>query len=463
MTTEDEYRDLVPLGDEDGAALAGVHAGTGQAWALKVLPGRLDRRTRNAVEGELRRLAGAAAGVPIVAADRIVELADGRRALRRELCAQSLPELIAGFGPLSVADALALGSALAEALAAAHAAGVTHGGVTPGNVLFRASGEPVLTDFGPALRRAFPSGSAPGFRAPESIRDGVADERTDLYGLGAVLHLALAGKPPFPARSGEPDDDLVLRVLTEPPPALTRDDLPAGLGELVDALLAKEPTQRPADAGTVAVRLSTLATPPATADHPGPAEPGKAAERREPLDLAGPEVDLAGWQEPASTAGPVPVPAGQPILEFGPERAARRLSPPVLATLAAVALLAVVTVLLVASRPRDIDMPTAKLQASPAVSVAASPGRPAIQLELAEPSDLGNVVELTWASSEDLRYAVTVAPQGRPSYTTYVQGVTEYRLEVDPVLPYCFEIRGTNGQDVVTSASKSIRGAVCSQ
>ena len=434
MTTEDEYRDLVPLGDEDGGALAGVHAGTGQAWALKVLPARLDRRTRNAVEGELRRLAGAAAGVPIVVADRIVELTGGRRALRRELCAQSLPELIAGFGPLSVADALALGSALAEALAAAHAVGVPHGGVTPGNVLFRASGEPVLTDFGPALRRAFPSGSAPGFRAPESIRDGVLDERTDLYGLGAVLHLALAGKPPFPARSGEPDADLMLRVLTEPPPALEREDLPPGLRELVTALLAKDPGQRPADAATVAAQLST-------ADPQGPAEP---------LEAAGPVVDL-------------PVPAGQPILEFGPERTARRLSPPVLATLAGVALLAVVTVLLVASRPRDIDMPAANLPLSPAVSAAASPSRPAIQLELAEPADLGNVVELSWASSEDLNFAVTIAPQGRPSYTTYVQRATEYRLEVDPVLPYCFEIRGTNGQDVVTSASKSIRGAVCSQ
>ncbi|MET0492152.1 MAG: hypothetical protein ABW000_03380 [Actinoplanes sp.] len=452
MTTEDEYRDLVPLGDEDGSALAGVHAGTGQAWTLKVLPGRLDRRTRHAVEGELRRLAGAAVGVPIVVADRIVELADGRRALRRELCAQSLPELIAGFGPLSVADALALGSALAEALAAAHAVGVPHGGVTPGNVLFRASGEPVLTDFGPALRRAFPPGSAPGFRAPESIRDGVLDERTDLYGLGAVLHLALAGKPPFPARSGEPDADLMLRVLTEPPPKLTREDLPPGFRELVTALLAKDPGQRPADAATVAARLSA-------AGHQDPTEPIEAADPGERVDLAEPEVDFAG---PGGTAG-MPVPAGQPILEFGPERAARRLSPPVLAALAAVALLAVVTVLLVASRPRDIDMPAANLPLSPAASVAASPSRSAIQLELAEPTDLGNVVELSWASSADLSFAVTVAPQGRPSYTTYVQRVTEYRLEVDPVLPYCFEIRGTNGQDVVTSAPKSIRGAVCSQ
>jgi hypothetical protein len=433
MTTEDEYRDLVPLGDETGSALAGVHAGSGQAWAFKVLPGRLDRRTRTEVEGELRRLAGAAERAPIVVADRIVELDDGRRALRRELCAQSLPELIAGFGPLSVADTLALGAALAEALSAAHTAGVPHGGVTPGNVLFRASGEPVLTDFGPALRRAFPTDPARelGFRAPETVRDGVLDERADLYGLGAVLHLALTGRPPFPARPGEADGDRLLRVLTEPPPRPERDDLPPGLGDLVTALLAKDPEQRPADAAAVAARLTTPEPVPSVV-----AEPAGAPVL------------------------PAPVPAGTPILEFGPDRGGRRR--PVLATAAVVAMVAVVAVLLFVSRPEERETPPAGPPVA-AASVAPSPSGPTVQLELAEPTDRGNVVDLSWSSSADLQFAVTVAPEGEPTRTIIVQQATTYRVEVDPVRRYCFEIRGTNGQGLFISPPKAIRGATCSQ
>jgi eukaryotic-like serine/threonine-protein kinase len=123
----------------------------------------------------------------------------------------------------------------------------------------------------------------------------------------------------------------------------------------------------------------------------------------------------------------------------------------------------VAAVLLLASRPRDVDMPTANAPFSAAVSPSAGPSLPAVQLELAEPTDLGNVVDLTWAANEDLRYAVTVAPEGRPSRTMIVGQATEYRVEIDPVRPYCFEIRGTNGRGVFISPPKSIRGAVCSQ
>jgi serine/threonine protein kinase len=412
MTTEDDYRDLVPPGDPAGSVLAGVHAATGQAWALKVLPERLDRRTRTEVEGELRRLAPAAQHAPIVVGDRIVELGDGRRAVRRELLAQSLPELIAAFGPLSVPDTLALGSALAEALAAA---GVVHGGVTPGNVLFRASGEPVLTDFGVALRRAFPPDGDPSFRAPETIRDGIFDAPADRYGLGAILYLALTGKPPFPRRPGEADGDHVLRVLIEPPPPIDRDDLPPGLSTLVTELLAKDPAQRPAD----------------------------PAAR-----LARPEL-------------PAAVPLGKPILEFGPERQRRRPSPPVLAGAAVVALLAVVAVLLVLSRPQDMEVPPMDPPLAAPSAAVPSPSTAAVRLELADPVDRGTVVELSWTSSAELRYGVTIAPDGEQSRTDFVQDATSYRVEVDPVRRYCFEIRGTDGRSLYVSAPKAIRGATC--
>ncbi|MFG1608396.1 hypothetical protein [Actinoplanes sp. NPDC049265] len=414
MTIDDEYRDLVPLGDPPGSALAAVQAGSGAAWALKVLPGRLDRRTRGEVEAELRRLAGPAATAPIVVADAIVELPDGRTALRRELCTQSLPELIEAFGPLSVPDAIALGGALAEALSAA---GVVHGGVTPGNVLFRESGEPVLTDFGAAVRRAWPPGHDIGFRAPETIRDAVLDARADRYGLGAILHLALAGTPPFPARPGERDGDHLLRVLTEPPPAIDRDDLPAWLGELVGELLDKNPDRRPADVG----------------------------------------ARLAG----AASDGPRP--AGAPIIEFGPERPRRLTQPPVLVAAVAV-LLAVVAVLLVLNRPKDMDVPPPPPAAASSAAPAPSASGPAVTLALADPVDRGDVVTLRWTSSvPGLDYGIGVAPEGAEATVRIVGRVTTTDVRVEPGRRYCFEVRATNGGKPVVSAPKAIRGAACRQ
>ncbi|MEV6632038.1 hypothetical protein AB0M54_14935 [Actinoplanes sp. NPDC051470] len=416
MTIDDEYGDLVPLGDGPGSALAAVQAGSGAAWVLKVLPGRLDRRTRSEVEGELRKLAGPAAGAPIVVADRLVDLPDGRTALRRELCTQSLPELIEAFGPLSVPDTVALGGALAEALAVA---GVVHGGVTPGNVLFRESGEPVLTDFGVAVRRAYPPEHDTGYRAPETIRDGVLDERADRYGLGAILHLALAGSPPFPARPGEPEGDHLLRVLTEPPPPIERDDLPSWLADLVRDLLEKDPERRPAE---VAGRL------------------------------AGPVAHIG------------PRPAGAPIIEFGPEKPRRLPRPSVLAAAAVAALLAVVVALVVLNQPRDMDVPPVTPPVAAASSAAPSPGAsaPGVHLVLAPPKDLGTVVELTWTSDlPNLDFVVAWAPGGGKAETKPVGRRTTHRVQVERGRMYCFEVQATNGLESWVSAPKAIRGAVC--
>jgi hypothetical protein len=290
--------------------------------------------------------------------------------------------------------------------------------VTPGNVLFRASGEPVLTDFGAALRRAFPPGGDPAFRAPETIRDGVFDERSDRYGLGAILYLALTGTAPFPRRPGEPDGDHVLRVLTEPPPPIDRDDLPPGLSTLVGELLAKDPAQRPADP---AARLTR------------------------------PEVPSA-------------VPLGVPILEFGPERPRRRLSPPALAGAAVVALLAVVAVLLVLSRPRDMDVPQMDPPIAAAGPSAAGPSTGAVRIELNDPIDQETSVELSWTSSSaDLTYLIVVAPAGGAKQEILVEQATRHRVDVEPGRGYCFEVRGTDGPDVYFSPSKAIRGVTCSQ
>lgn len=452
----------VPLGDGPVARVfAGVHPATGDAYALKVFPARLDRRTRHRVRAELARLTAVRDTAALLVADGVEEAADGRAALRMELCAQSLPELIASFGPLSTEDTVALGGALARALAAVHGAGLVHGGVTPGNVLFRASGEPVLSDAGPALREAFPRDRvlAAGQLAPETVRDGTVTERSDLYGLGAVMYLALAGRSPHRGPAGERPDERLLRVLDSPAPAPPRAGLPPELDELITALLAKEPSDRPRDAATVLRRLDALRAPTAE-DGPSPVPtPPPSRQAPAPPPEAPPSPSDGG-----ATAGPTP--DGDPILIFGPDRRPRRRLTPVpltlaLAAAAVVALIAVTTALL-ADRPDELTVPPAPTRASTSAPAAAPTPTRAVQLELADPVDRGNYVELSWRSSEPLDFAVIVAAEGEKAKAVFVQRSTTFRVEVDPVRRYCFLIQGADGVTTYESPPKAIRGATCS-
>ena len=515
MTTEREYGELVPLGEGPvTTVLAGVHTSTGEAFALKVLPGRLDRRTRADLEAELGRLSALRAHAPVLVADRVEEFDNGRLALRMELCSQSLPELLASFGPLSVPDTLALGTALAEALAAAHGAGILHGGVTPGNVLFRPSGEPVLADFGLTLRHAFPVDPirTMDFLPPETIRDGSVDERSDLYGLGAILYLALSGRSPHQGAPGEQEGQRLLRVLGTPVAPLHRADLPPGLAELVTALLAKDPPARPVNAATVAERLGALyaavAPPDEPDDLPGNGTPAPPRDQDseqqavvapdarwstrsrttnqpytsgvdEPADRPvadrtptgqpadGPETepDFDDFAAPrASAAEPqpsAPRPQGEPILVFGPEAPPRWVArPSVLTGAGALSLLAVVAVLLLLNRPDELDVPPAPPPVA-ASNAVPTPTRAAVALELTDPTDRGNFVELSWRSSESFDFAVIVAEEGSQRKTIFAHRSTSYRVPVDPVRKYCFQIQATNGQDIYVSPSKPIRGATC--
>ncbi|MFV2115761.1 protein kinase [Micromonospora sp. LOL_025] len=429
MTTEQRYRDLVPVADGPRATvLAAIDARTGHAYALKVLPDVPDRRTRARLKHELARLAPLRDRAPVLVADRLEEYQPGRWALRMELCSQSLTDLLDAFGPLSVPDAGALGAALARALAALHALGIAHGALTPGNVLFRPDGAAVLADAGPALRQTFPRDPAAGvgFLAPETIRDATVDERSDMYGLGALLHLALTGLAPHHGPPGERPEDRMLRTLTAPVPTLARADLPDDLAALVTELLSADPARRP----TAAAVLRRL--------------------------------DRAGWATPDRTgaAPPTPVPNGAPVVEFGPRTRSGRITRPTLLAAAAVAALLAVAVGLTLSR-RHETIDAAPAPPSTAASTSAAPAPGAASIELTGVVDRGDVAELTWRGDETLDYAVVVAEEGGPVRTILVQRRTSHRVRIDPVRGYCFEIQGTNGPQIFLSAPAAIRGATC--
>ncbi|MFJ1756098.1 serine/threonine-protein kinase [Kitasatospora sp. NPDC088134] len=149
-------------------------------------------------------------------------------------------------GALSPQEAARIGRGVLSALRAAHAAGIHHRDVKPGNVLMRADGTPVLTDFGIAALSETPSLTATGsligspeFIAPERIRGHEGNPSSDLWSLGMMLYVAVEGHHPL--RRGSTIATLAA-VLDEPLPPPLR----AGpLGATLTALLARDPAARP--------------------------------------------------------------------------------------------------------------------------------------------------------------------------------------------------------------------------
>ncbi len=251
--------ELNRIGDGPVATVfSGHHAGV--PVALKVYPKRFDKRTLSAYHKEQAKITALRRVTSILPVDAVDELDTGLPALRMEMCGQSLAGLIDRYGPMAPADAVLLGRAIATALAAAHERGVVHGGISPHNVLFRTSGEPVLADFGVTLRHAFARDPlhAIEFLPPETLRTGELTESSDLYGLGAILHYALTARSPHPGRLGEQPGERVLRILGEPVPAINNQQVPIELSTLVARLLAADVRRRPNNTSMVAAQLGDM-------------------------------------------------------------------------------------------------------------------------------------------------------------------------------------------------------------
>jgi eukaryotic-like serine/threonine-protein kinase len=178
----------------------------------------------------------------------------------------TLSTVLRTTGSLPLERARAIGAGIAAGLAAAHEQGVIHRDVKPSNIFLTASDEPKVGDFGIArLERGdmtlTMTGQAFGSAAyvsPEQATGGRVDARSDLYSLGCVLYEMLAGRRPF-----EGDEPVALtyqHVHTEPVPLDALDvGIAPELASLVDALLAKDPADRPQTADEV--RAALEATP----------------------------------------------------------------------------------------------------------------------------------------------------------------------------------------------------------
>ncbi|MGY2080608.1 serine/threonine-protein kinase [Modestobacter sp. SYSU DS0657] len=181
----------------------------------------------------------------------VMELIDG----------ESLATVLARDGALPAGRVLEVLRQTASALGAAHAAGVVHRDVKPGNVLLRADGTVAITDFGIASS----AGSVPltqtgqvigtaSYLSPEQASGAHATAASDVYALGMVGYELLTGRRAF---DGDNSVTIALRHLRDTPEPLP-EDLPAGVRTLIERALVKDPAQRFPDGDAFAAAIDDV-------------------------------------------------------------------------------------------------------------------------------------------------------------------------------------------------------------
>jgi len=177
---------------------------------------------------------------------------DGLPYLVMQLVAgESLEQRLGRESPLPVREIVRIGMQAAHGLEAAHAQGLIHRDIKPGNIMIEAPHDRIkLTDFGLArvaddvklTQSGFVSGT-PLYMAPEQAMGGEADHRSDLFSLGAVLYEMCAGRPPFVGNSAL----AILRQIADEKHRPLRElnpIVPDWLSHTIDRLLAKKPADR---------------------------------------------------------------------------------------------------------------------------------------------------------------------------------------------------------------------------
>ncbi len=238
----------------------------GRLVAIKMLlPGPAeDETTRKRFEREAR--ASASLQHPsVVDVYRYGRLPDDTPYLvMRFVKGRTMEDRLAAEGPLGVDNARRVLGSVASALAAAHARGIVHRDVRPGNVLWdEGRSEALLSDFGIAaiLATADEGGARltvagqtvgdPGYQAPEQLLEEPVSELADIYAFGITAFELLTGEKPWP-EGGSAAAIIRARLTTEPRSlSSVRPDVDPGFSDLVRRCLAREPRHRPSAADLV--------------------------------------------------------------------------------------------------------------------------------------------------------------------------------------------------------------------
>jgi serine/threonine-protein kinase len=291
------YEILAPLGQGGmGEVYRARDLRLDREVAVKVVPGPLAQDPER-----LARFEREARAVAALAHPNILTLHDvGREqgipfAVTELLEGVTLRARLAG-APVPWREAVEIGAAIADGLAAAHAKGIIHRDIKPENLFRTADGRVKILDFGLA-RVTSPAWTEPetapypaahtdpgtvvgtvGYMSPEQLRGRPADGRSDLFSLGCVLYELLAGKHPFRGRTAA---ETTAAILYDEPPAL------AGLGanaspeveRVIRSCLAKEPGERSPSARDLAFALRALLS---SSDVPAPLPPTARYPRKPP-------------------------------------------------------------------------------------------------------------------------------------------------------------------------------------
>jgi TolB-like protein/Flp pilus assembly protein TadD len=263
--------------------------------AVKVVPAHLAQDPQR-----LARFEREARAVAALAHPNILVLYDVGRERDIPFAVTELLEGITLRGRLAGAavpwrEALAIGAAVAEGLAAAHAKGIIHRDIKPENLFLTTDGRVKVLDFGLARVEVLASadletgpyvpgqtdpGTAVGtvgYMSPEQLRGLPVDGRSDLFSLGCVLYELVAGKHPFQGRTAA---ETTAAILHEAPPRLA--DVPPAVEGVIRHCLAKDPGQRLPSARDLAAALRALlgGSDPAAPGLPTAPDRPKPARRR---------------------------------------------------------------------------------------------------------------------------------------------------------------------------------------
>ncbi|MEP6780994.1 MAG: serine/threonine-protein kinase, partial [Gemmatimonadaceae bacterium] len=207
---------------------------------------------------------------------------------------ESLRAAIARRGRFPARDVVRVLRDVTDALAYAHARGVVHRDIKPGNILTSGM-HALVTDFGvaKALSAAIPSANGgtttgmaigtPAYMAPEQLAaDPAADHRMDIYAVGLLGYELLTGRSPFAGSS--PQATLAAQLTQMPePPSRTLSDVPIGLSNIIMQCLEKDANKRPSSATVLLAELDAL---PAMGSGETPSRTGGTSRRGPLIGLA---------------------------------------------------------------------------------------------------------------------------------------------------------------------------------
>lgn len=249
-----------------GDVYHGIHEETGQAAAVKVLPASMTRES-----GFVRRFSREIEAMRQLTNRHIVKLfldgqtEDGGYFYSMEYVdGETLTALISRRRKLPWDEVIELSSQIATALKAAHDAGIIHRDLKPSNLMISSDGDLKLTDFGVADifagTRLTRTGGVVGtaeYMSPEQARGKRATKQSDLYSLGAVMYVMLAGRPPFTGREAQ---EIMTKHQTAQfdKPRHYAPSTPRLLEDLVCRLLEKKPDDRYPDALVVLRQLDNI-------------------------------------------------------------------------------------------------------------------------------------------------------------------------------------------------------------